>query len=84
MLPFCDCFYAEPVNGCVFEVSRLLLPPQSALGLMSGLVGWDKADKSQVSRHIPRAVHLESLQILKSGRHDGACLLLLSAVSLHG
>jgi hypothetical protein len=30
MLPFCDCFYAEPVNGCVFEVSRLLLPPQSA------------------------------------------------------
>jgi hypothetical protein len=40
MLPFCDCFYAEPVNGCVFEVSRLLLPPQSVFGLMSNLVGW--------------------------------------------
>jgi hypothetical protein len=41
----------------------------------------DKADKSQSSRHIPCAVHLESLEILKSGRHDGACLLLLSVVS---
>ena len=41
----------------------------------------DTADKSQSSRHIPCAVHLESLQILKSGRHDGACLLLLSALS---
>jgi hypothetical protein len=40
MLPFCDCFYAEPVNGCVFEVSRLLLPLQSVFGLMSNLVGW--------------------------------------------
>jgi hypothetical protein len=46
-----------------------------------GGVQLDKADKSQSSRHIPCAVHLESLQILKSGRHDGACLLLLSAVS---
>ena len=43
---------------------------------------WDTADKSQSSRHIACAVHLESLQILKSGRHDGACLLLLSALSL--
>jgi hypothetical protein len=40
-----------------------------------------KADKSQGSRHIQCAVHLESLEILKSGRHDGACLLLLSVVS---
>jgi hypothetical protein len=40
MLPFCAYFYAESVNGCVLEVSRLLLPPQSALGLMSSLVGW--------------------------------------------
>ena len=43
--------------------------------------GSDKADKTQSSRHIPCAVHLESLQILNSGRHDGACLLLFSAVS---
>jgi len=32
---------------------------------------WDTADKSQSSRHIACAFHLESLQILKSGRHDG-------------
>ena len=41
----------------------------------------DRADKSLGSRHIQCAYYLESLQILKSGRHDGACLLLLSAVS---
>jgi len=81
MLPFCACFYAEPENGCLLEVSRLLLPPQSEFGLMVGLVGWDKADKSQSSRHIPCAVHLESQQMSRSGRHDGACLLLLSTVS---
>ena len=42
----------------------------------------DRADKSLGSRHIQCAYYLESLQILKSGRHDGACLLLLSAVSI--
>ena len=35
-------------------------------------------EKSQSSRHIPCAVHLESWQKLDCGRHDGACLLLLS------
>jgi hypothetical protein len=37
----------------------------------------DTADKSQSSRHIPCAVHLESWQKLDGGRHGGACLLLL-------
>ena len=32
--------------------------------------------RRRTSWHIPCAVHLESLQILKSGRHDGACLVL--------
>jgi hypothetical protein len=44
----------------------------------------DTADKSQSSRHIPCAVHLElqqiseSLRLSKSERHDGARLLPLS------
>ncbi len=33
------------------------------------------------SRHIPCAVHPESQQMSKSGQHDGACLLRLSAMS---
>ena len=41
----------------------------------------DTTDKSQSSRHIPCAVHLESSQKLDCERHGGACLLLLSAVS---
>ena len=41
----------------------------------------DTADKSQSSRHIPCAFHLESWQKLACERHGGACLLLLSAVS---
>ena len=53
---------------------RILLGPKEA----------DTADKSQSSRHIPCAVHLVCQQILKSGRHDGACLLLLSALSERG
>jgi hypothetical protein len=32
---------------------------------------------------IPCAVHPESQQILKSGRHDGACLLPFSVVSIY-
>jgi hypothetical protein len=47
------------------------------------LVKSDTADKSLGSRHIQGAYYLESLEILKSGRHDGACLLLLSVVSSH-
>ena len=44
---------------------------------------WDTADKSQSGRHIPCAVHLESRQMSRGGRHDGACLLLLlSAASV--
>jgi hypothetical protein len=50
---------------------RILLGPKEA----------DTADKNQSSRHIPCAVHLVCQEILKSGRHDGACLLLLSALS---
>ena len=34
--------------------------------------------KTQSSRHIPCAVHLESLQKLDGERHGGACLHLLS------
>ena len=49
--------------------------------LLSAASCLDRADKSLGSRHIQCAYYLESLQILKSGRHDGACLLLLSAVS---
>ncbi len=41
----------------------------------------DTAGKSQSSRLIPCAVHLESWQKLDCERHGGACLLLLSAVS---
>jgi hypothetical protein len=41
----------------------------------------DTAEKSQSSRHIPCAVHLEYWQKLDCGRHGGACLHLLSAVS---
>jgi hypothetical protein len=42
----------------------------------------DKADKGQSSRHIPCAGHLEFQQNLDCGQHVGACLLLLSTVSL--
>ncbi len=42
----------------------------------------DKADKGQSSRHIPCAGHLEFQQDLDCGQHVGACLLLLSTVSL--
>ena len=42
----------------------------------------DTADQSQICRQIPFAVHEESLPIHSSGRHGGACLLLLSVVSL--
>ena len=44
----------------------------------------DRGDKSQSSRHIPCAFHLESKQLYMSGRHDGACLPLLSAVTIQG
>ena len=40
MPPFCACFYAEPENERLLEVSRLFLTPQSVFGLMSDLVGW--------------------------------------------
>jgi beta-lactamase regulating signal transducer with metallopeptidase domain len=43
--------------------------------------GWlDRSDNYQSSRRIPWTVHLESLQMSRSGRHDGACLLLLLSV----
>jgi hypothetical protein len=53
--PFCAYFYAESVNGCVLKVSRLLLPPQSVLGLMSGLVGGIQPTKVKVvgTFHVP-------------------------------
>jgi len=41
-------------------------------------------DKSQSSRHFPRAVHLEFLQTLDGERHGGTCLLLSAAVSSLG
>jgi hypothetical protein len=55
MLPFRACFYVEPVNGCVFEVSRLFFAPQSVLGLMSGLVGGIQPTKVKVvgTFHVP-------------------------------
>jgi hypothetical protein len=42
----------------------------------------DTTEKGQSTRHIPFPVYLKSQQRLDCGRHGGACLLLLSAVSL--
>ena len=56
-------------------------------GFSSPLAIMVRAYKSQSSRNVPCADYrpcadyLESQQMSKSGRHDGACLLLLSAVS---
>ena len=71
-----DCsppFITETQLPCWIQGSNVTL-----VGTFTQLI---KRLQRRTSRHIPCAVHRKSLSIHSSGRHGGACLLLLSAVS---